>query len=153
MFFYLSLLVLSHLLHGYCLVIARLGTSRGNLFSFRHCESRKARGKFLLFVIARLLSRGNLLQSALIMRSPRSQMLARDDGLSFSLSSLSSLSSLPPRHCESRKARGNLLRNALIMRSPRSLMLARDDKVTKGQSDDAEKTLFVIAKHKKAYPA
>ena len=44
-----------------------------------HCESRKARGNLPLFVIARLLSRGNLLQNALIMRSPRSLMLARDD--------------------------------------------------------------------------
>ena len=108
MFFYLSLWGLSYIIRRYYLVIARAARlvaifsrsviaraarlvaifsrfviarllSRGNLFSFRHCESRKARGNLLLFVIARLLSRGNLPHSALIMRSPRSLMLARDD--------------------------------------------------------------------------
>ena len=58
-FFYLSLWDLSHLLHGYCLVIARLATSRGNLLA---SSLREPQGSWQspLSVIARLLSRGNL---------------------------------------------------------------------------------------------
>ena len=122
MFFYLSLWGLNPIIHHYCLIIAR--------------DARLV-AIFSLSVIARLLSRGNLPQSALIMRSPRSQMLARDDEVTNGQSDDAEKHSL--RHCESLKARGNLLQSALIMRSPRSQMLARDDEVTEGQSDADEK--------------
>ena len=61
--------------------------------NLRHCESRKARG--------------NLPHSALIMRSPRSLMLARDDGQSALVSLVSLVSE-----------RGNVVRNIALPLCP-----------------------------------